>query len=116
MSEYLPEAVRKGLEDARVAMLRQSGRLCVHDGDRVHRISKVWDGGFAIVAEDAPHLRGLVEIYDGSRHLAQCLIVTSYVERDLMVYDYKRSTPVADRAPLDFVAAEGRPVALLPHL
>lgn len=106
MSDFLPEAVRKGLEEARVAMLRASGRLCVHDGDAVHRISRVWDGGFAIVAAEAPRLRGLVDLYDGPRHLAQCLIVASREEGDLMVYEYKRSTAVTDRAPVDFARAE----------
>ncbi|SMY06494.1 hypothetical protein [Flavimaricola marinus] len=116
MSDFLPEAVRKGLEDARVAMLRKSGRLCVHDGDQVYRISKVWDGGFAVVAKDSPRLRGLVEIYDGPRHLAQCLIMASQEENDLMLYEYKRSTAVSDRPPLDFATTEARPAGLLPLL
>lgn len=113
MSEYLPEAVRRGLEDARVAMLRTAGRLCVHDGDRVYRISRIWDGGFAMVAKDAPPLRGLVEIYDGPRHVAHCLIVASHEEDGLMVYDYKRATAVLDRAPLDFVLEIPRPAGLI---
>ena len=116
MTDFLPEAVRKGLEDARVAMLRKSGRLCVHDGDLVYRISRIWDGGFSILAKDAPRMRGFVEIYDGPSHLAQCLIMASYEEDDRVVYEYKRFTPVADRAPLDFASAETRPAGLLPYL
>lgn len=115
MSEFLPDAVRRGLEDARVAMLRQSGRLCVHDGDEVYRVSKIWDGGFAIVAADAPHLRGLVEVFDGPRHIAQCLIVASHEDGDLMVYEYKRSTAVSDKPPLDFATTDVRPAGLLPR-
>lgn len=116
MSEFLPEAVRKGLQEARVAMLRQSGRLCVHDGEAVHRVVRIWDGGFAILAAEAPHLRGLIDLYDGPRHLAQCLVVASHAEGDLMIYDYKRSTAVADRAARDFAPAETRPAGLLPLL
>ncbi len=116
MSEYLPEAVRKGLEDARRAALRRSSRLCVHDGDNVHRVTRLWDGGFAMEAKDAPKLRGFVELYDGSRHIFQCLVVSSDVESDERVYEFKWHTPVADRAAADFEQAETPPIALIPTL
>lgn len=115
MSDFLPEAVRKGLEEARVAMLRRSGRLCVHDGDRIHKILRLWDGGFALAAEGAPPLRGFVDLYDGSRHLYQCLVITSHEEQGERIYEFKWNTAVADRAALDFVRAEDAPVALLPQ-
>ncbi|MDG1118396.1 MAG: hypothetical protein P8N72_14915 [Flavimaricola sp.] len=116
MSDYLPEAVRKGLEEARVAVLRKSGRLCVHDGDAVHRIFRLWDGGFAMQAVEAPRLRGLVDLYDGPRHVMQCLVVASHEEEDLMIYDFKRATQVADRAAVDFAHSDPLPVALIPRL
>jgi len=115
MSEVLPESVRKGLEDARVAMLRRSSRLCIHDGDRIHRVLRLWDGGFALDARDAPRLRGFVDLYDGPRHLYQCLIVASHAEQGEMIYDHKWSTAVLDRAPVDFVRTEDAPVALIPR-
>lgn len=113
MSEFLPEAVRKGLEDARVAMLRRSGRLCIHDGDRVWRVLRLWDGGFSLAAQDAPPLRGFVDLYDGSRHLYQCLVVASREEEDERIFEFKWSAPVADRAAVDFERAEDAPVALI---
>lgn len=116
MSSYLPEAVRKGLEDARKALLRRSNRLCVHDGDDVHRVLRLWETGFTLDSKDAPQLRGFVDIYDGSRHLYQCLIVASYEQQGERVYDFKWSTAVADRAALDFVRADDAPVALIPRL
>jgi hypothetical protein len=115
MSDYLPEAVRKGLEDARLAMLRRSSRLCIHDGDQVHRILRLWDGGFALDAKNAPRLRGHVDLYDGSRHIYTCLVVTSHEEEGEQIYDFKWNTAVADRPAADFVRSEEAPKALIPR-
>ena len=116
MSDYLPEAVRKGLEDARRVLQRRSSRLCVHDGEDVHRILRLWEGGFALDPHDAPQLRGFVDIYDGSRHLYQCLIVASYDQEGERVYDFKWSTAVATGPALDFERAANAPVALIPRM
>ncbi len=63
--------------------------------------------------EDAPKLRGLVDIYDGARHLYQCLIVASEAQDGEMIYEFKRHTAAVDRAPLDFSPEENAPVALI---
>lgn len=119
MSDVLPEAVRQGLEAARVAASRRSNRLCLHDGDAVHRVLRVWDGGLALAPTDAPPLRGYVELYDGPRHLSSCLIVASATgEGGERIYEFKAETPVADRPPADFERADlergARPAALIP--
>lgn len=116
MSEYLPEAVRKGLEDARLAMLRRSSRLCIHEGDRIHRILRLWDGGFSLAAKDAPNLRGFVDLYDGARHIYQCLVVTSREEEGERIFEFKWNTAVADRPAADFVRDSEAPIALIPRL
>lgn len=116
MTDYLPEDVRRGLEEARVAMLRKASRLCVHDGTQVYRVLRLWDGGFALAAGDAPNLRGLVDLYDGPRQLAQCLVIQSREERGERIYEFKRATAVAERAPVDFVRSEEAPAALIPRL
>ena len=41
-----------------------------------------------------PSLRGLVDVYDGARHIFQCLIVASTVENGEIVCEFKRSTAV----------------------
>ena len=112
MTDHLPEAVLKGLEDARRNARRLAGRLCVHDGDSVHRILRMWDGGFAL-AGDTPVLRGHVDIYDGSRHLSQCLVMTSSEEGEERVYEYKWQRAVADTAPVDFERVDPAPKGLL---
>lgn len=115
MSSFLPDAVRQGLEAARQAARRRSNRLCLHEGDRVHRVLRLWDGGVALPASDAPPIRGWVALYDGPRHLATCLIVGVPAEDgEERVYEFKSQTPVTDRAPLDFERAEPAPAALIP--
>ena len=112
MSDFLPEAVRKGLEEAHKAMQRKSKRLCVHDGDDVHRVLRLWQSGFAL-EKDAPPLRGFVDIYDGPAHLYSCLVVSSEHEGEEHVYEFKRATRVSDRPALDFVQEEFVPAGLL---
>lgn len=113
MSEYLPKEVREGLELARKRALRKKSRLRIRVGEDVFAILKLWDDGFSLDSEDAPHLRGLVDLYDGARHLYQCLIVASEEELGQMRYEFKRSTEVKNTAPLDFVREENAPVALI---
>jgi len=113
MSEYLPKEVREGLELARKRDMRKKSRLRVHVGDDIFPVLRFWETGFSLDAENAPHLRGLVDLYDGSRHLYQCLIVASEEENGLMVYDFKRSTAAVDKAPLDFYRDETAPVGLI---
>lgn len=116
MSDFLPEAVRKGLEDARLAMLRRSSRLCIHDGDRIHRVLRLWDGGFSLLAEDAPSLRGFVDLYDGPRQIYQCLVVASREEEGERIYEFKWHTAVGDQPPADFARESEAPAALIPRL
>ncbi len=80
---------------------------------KVFPVLRFWDTGFALDSENAPHLRGLIDIYDGSNHLYQCLVVASEEANGEMVYDFKRSTAVKDKAALDFVRDVNAPVALL---
>jgi len=113
MSEYLPKEVRAGLELARKADRKRRSRLRVKVGDQTFTILRHWEEGFALDKDDAPHLRGLVDVYDGARHLSQCLIVASSEEDDEMVYEFKWSTAAKDSAPLDYSRDENAPVALL---
>ena len=113
MFEFLPKEVREGLELARKQDLVKKSRLRVHANDTIYPVLKFWDTGFTLDNENAPHLRGLVDLFDGSRHLYQCLIIASSEDGGQMTYGFKRSTAVVDKAPLDFVCDENAPVALL---
>ena len=113
MSEYLPKEVREGLELARKAALLKKSRLRIRVGEDTFSVLKFWETGFSLDADNAPQLRGLVDLFDGARHLYQCLIVASEEEGGQMVYEFKRATAAVDKAPLDFVREENAPVALL---
>lgn len=113
MSEYLPKEVREGLELARKRDLKKKSRLRVRIGEQDFTILRYWENGFSLDAEDAARLRGLVDIYDGARHLSQCLIVASEQTGEEMVYEFKRETQARDKAPLDFERDTNAPVALI---
>lgn len=113
MSEFLSKEVRAGLEEARKRDLRRRSRLRVLVGEDIYPILRFWEDGFSLDADQVAHLRGLVDIYDGSRHLYQSLIVASDVAEGELICVMKRSTVALDRAPLDFERDEHAPVALI---
>lgn len=115
MSEFLPKEVREGLEEARKRDMRRKSRLRVLAGEEIYPVLRFWDEGFALDADQVQHLRGLVDIFDGVRHLYQCLIVASDVEAGELICVMKRSTAALDKAPLDFARDENAPIALLPR-
>ena len=113
MVAFLPKDVQDGLDRARKAAMRRGSRLSVHVGDEAHPVLRAWEGGFAMEAEHAPHLRGLVDLYDGPRHLARCLIVASMEEPGEVQFEMKRMTEAGGVQPVDFERGENAPVALL---
>ena len=113
MLEFLPKEVREGLEAARRRDRSRKSRLRVQLGEAVFPVLRLWGDGFALDAARAPRLRGLVDVYDGSRHLCQCLIVASTIENGELICDFKRSTRAEDRPPLDFWRDENAPSGYL---
>ena len=115
MLEFLSQEIRDGLEAARKRDLKRKSRLRVQVGGAVFPILRFWDEGFALDAALTPHLRGLVDVYDGANHIFQCLIVASVEENGELVCDFKRSTAVLDRPALDYWRDENAPVGYLPR-
>jgi len=113
MLEFLPREILDGLREAHLNTLARKSRIRVRVGDAEYRVLKRWHDGFALALKDAPKLRGLVDLYDGARHLSQCLIVASEADGDMMLYEFKRNTASASEPALDFVVDDMRPVALL---
>ena len=110
---YLSDEVRAGLEAARAKRKKRKSRLRVETGDAYFPVLRLWDSGFAVDRDDATNLRGLVDLYDGSRHLYQALIVTSSEDAGERRFEFKRNTAAADKAPLDFARETPQPIALL---
>ncbi|MCR8724819.1 hypothetical protein [Frigidibacter sp. ROC022] len=113
MSDFLPREVREGLEMARKRDLARKSRLRVVVDDQIYPVRRFWDDGFSLDADGAPYLRGLVDLYDGSRHLYTCLIVASEEASGEMIYEFKRHTAAVDKPPRDFYVEEDAPVALI---
>lgn len=113
MNDYLPDAVRDGLEAARKAALRNGSRMSIHDGDAVFRILKFEDDVLHIGAEHADKLRGRVDIFDGARQVYQCLIEDPEVVGDTCRFHIKWIHPVTDGPPADFERPEFRPAGLI---
>lgn len=112
MFETLPEDIRRGLEAARKRAQRQHSRLCVHVNDAIFPILRLWETGLAVDARRVPPLRGLVDVYDGPRHVSQCLIIASQADGDETCYEFKRSTAITDLPVRDY-ADDDRPQAIL---
>ncbi|GAA6188980.1 hypothetical protein [Litorivita sp. NS0012-18] len=113
MSTYLTEEMRKGVQAARKLASAAKTRLHVEADGETHRVLRRWENGFALDAETAPHLRGNVDLYDGPRHIYQCLIIASEEEGGEMRFEYKRATAARDSAPVDFVREREAPKGLL---
>jgi len=114
MLEFLSKDVRDGLDMARKAQERRKSKLRVQVGDAVYPVLRFWHDGFVLDGALTSHLRGLVDVYDGSRHVFQCLIMAATAEGGEITCEFKRLTRVADKAPLDFWLDPALPVALLP--
>ena len=114
MSTFLSREVQAGIDAAQKQALRKRSRLRVHVGEERYPVLKYMENTFSVDASTAPHLRGLVDIYDGGRHLYQALIVTSREEAGERVFEFKRNTMAATGPAVDFIVEENAPVGLLP--
>lgn len=113
MYEFLPKEIREGLELARTRELKRKSRLRLVVDGQVLPIRRLWDTGVSVDSEGAPHMRGLVDVYDGGRHICECLIIASEEAAGEMIYEFKRQTFVVDRPARDYELDEGAPAGLI---
>ncbi|MDG1880231.1 MAG: hypothetical protein P8I84_07025 [Paracoccaceae bacterium] len=109
----LPKEVMDGLKKARREDFSKKNRLRIMIEGTAFPILRYWETGFALDAKVAPALRGLIDIYNGSNHMAQCLIILSSVKGDERIFEFKRNTQAVDKVPIDFERQKNSPVALL---
>ena len=112
MEAVFSKEIQSGLDHARVEGMKKSSRLRVCVDGKKQTVLRMWKTGFAMEA-DAPDLRGMVDLYDGSIHLFRCLIVTSEAESGERQYEFKRATAVRGTPALDFEMLEHAPAALI---
>lgn len=114
MLEFLPKEISEGLHAAQISRARRRSRLRLRVGEVEHPILRLWVDGMALEAGAISQLRGLVDVFDGARHVLQCLIVASEVEGGELVCSFKRATAVSEKPALDYWRNENAPVGYLP--
>lgn len=92
MEAYFSPEVVTGLQKAKAKATQRKARFCVHVGGEVFPILRLTEDGFEVPAQNTPHLRGDVDVYDGPAHLWQCLIVRADRGEYVTRYEYKRQT------------------------
>lgn len=114
MLEFLSKELSEQLRAAQQNRQRRKSRLRVRVDQAEYPVLRLWVDGMALQVDGLAHLRGLVDIYDGSRHLLQCLIVASELDGNELVCSFKRATAVSEKAALDYWRDESAPIAYLP--
>lgn len=112
MEAVFSKEIQAGLDMARLEGMKKSSRLRARTGDETVPVLRMWKSGFAMEA-NAVTLRGFVDLYDGTNHLFQCLIVTSEEEAGERRYEFKRATAVANSPAIDFERPDDAPVGLI---
>ena len=115
MSTFLSKDVLAGIEAAQKTSSKKKNRLRVEFNKNYFPVMRHTKNGFSIEAEMAPMIRGLVDLYDGDRHLKQCLIVASKEENGLVHFDFKREAATQTSASKDFYQ-KSTVAALIPRL
>ena len=101
MSDFLPRELREALRDV-PAEGGGRGRMRIEVGGRSFAVLRHGPRGFAVEGADAARMRGLVDLYEGSRHLSRCLVVATGAEDGRVFFEFKRATPVAEGPSPDF--------------
>lgn len=115
MSDFLSREVKAEMDAARRLKIRKQSRLRVLAGGETYPILRMLPEGFTLDAETVGHLRGLVDVYDGARHLSQCLIIASDIEAGELICRMKWSATARMVAPLDYARDETAPAGFLPR-
>ena len=115
MSNFLSKDVLAGIEAAQKMGSKKKNRLHIEFNKNYFPVMRLTKNGFSVEAEMAPMIRGLVDLYEGDKHLKQCLIVASKEENGFVHFDFKRKTAIQTSTPKDFYQ-ESTVAALIPRL
>ena len=113
MTTYLSKEIQESLDNTRRIDRCKKPRHRVIFNGNTYPLIELWDNGFSLEAKDAPRMRGLVDIFDGSKHVSRCLVFATDEEDGRVNFEFKRRTQAKDQVPLDFERKISVPVALL---
>ncbi|MEP5633000.1 MAG: hypothetical protein ABJP79_14050 [Tateyamaria sp.] len=113
MTTFVPKEVQAGLDKARKKALKTASRLRLSVDGNTYPVLRMWKTGFAVDVDIAPTLRGFADLYDGSIHLSQCLIVASEKDGDEVKFEFKRLTAVSTAPAIDSERRTDSPAALI---
>lgn len=113
MTDHMPSDVLNALDAARRAKARRKSCLSVVTDGETYPILRLLPEGFTVDAAEVSHLRGLVEVYEGSTLVSRCLIVASGIEGSELICRMKWSTAARATPPLDYVRDDGAPTGYL---
>ena len=113
MKTYLSKEIQWSLNQARAQHKRKRVRYRVQFDGSIYPAKFFGIQVFPLGTEVAPHMRGLVYLFEGSNHFSRCLIIAAAEQDGEVKFEFKRSTPPADKAALDFARRPSAPVALL---
>ncbi|MEP5760832.1 MAG: hypothetical protein ABJ327_16280 [Litoreibacter sp.] len=113
MSTYMSQDVLQSLQKADLKKAKSKSRMRVRTGDAIFPILRFSKDRFSLSVDEAPKLRGYVDILDGARLKWRALIIASEQENDEIIFEFKRSTTVAKGPALDFEKDTKAPVGYL---
>ena len=90
--------------DERAIVTGTAGRLSLESGTRRFPILSLKAESCLIEAPDDARLRGYVDILDGDRLVATCLVVLAAPEGPYLRCTFKRRTPPRCTPPVDYAA------------
>lgn len=97
MSEFLPREVRDGMQGDPLAR-----HMRLRIGTYWVKILRAAGDRIVLSADDVPHLRGAVEMYDGDRYVGRCLIAAESETEGEITFVIKRRNMGGEGPPRDF--------------
>ncbi len=105
METEIPTEIVSALDAEGRRQQRRKSRYRVALGEHRLPVLELTPRGFLIEADEPPHLRGFVEIFEGDTRVACRLAVCAAARDGVVVYEFKRESPGADGCvPPDHVA------------
>ncbi len=116
MEYHLPEGLKEAALQLRPnGKITKKHRLRLRSAGREIDIVDAWADGFSIRVSGPQPGRGIVDLFDGARHIRHGLIYQTGTVGDRRIYAFKTAQDPRMAQPADFARAADGPVALIPR-